>query len=139
MNLWAKLAPGILFAVVGMAMILGFKKPKIEPKGLSHFNGSTDYIVGGILAFLNPPVLLFWIVSITLVETRLLPLNDMIATADFLVFLTGVFIGKWAVLWTYARFANRLNRRTPQTKKKSPTMGYALLAIGLLQVVRWVF
>lgn len=141
MNLWAKLLPGILFTIIGIAVILKIKKPaafKLKKKE-SSLKQSNDYLVGGLLALINPPVLLFWIIAITVIEMQWFPLNDMIALPALILFLIGVFAGKWLVLYGYARFTQKLNTNRPERTKKRPVMGYALVAIGLLQVVRNFF
>ena len=94
---------------------------------------------GFILAALNPPVLLFWILAISLTSRYLLTISDMSPLLVLTLFFTGVFIGKVATLYFYARWSNKMKKKQQGDKTKLYRLiGIVLILISTVQGIRFL-
>ena len=96
------------------------------------------FLKGLLLAFINPPVLIFWVLAFTLIHKYILKVSDMSPWLTLLIFFTGVFFGKTATLYAYSRWGEKLEKSQKNTQKTiHQFIGIALLALGIFQGVRF--
>jgi len=139
MNSWVQVAFIILFFVVGTLFYFSekltlFSKPKIALPG-----SESKFITGFILSVLNPPVLLFWILGITLTQKYFLPLTDMSSIGVLLLFFAGVFLGKVAILYFYAKLGNGMQKKkNTDASKLNRVIGIALVLLSTVQGIRFL-
>ncbi len=96
-------------------------------------------LTGFVLAALNPPVLLFWILAITLTSRYLLSLSDMSPVLVLVLFFVGVFIGKVLTLYFYARWSNKMKQKQQGDKTKLYRLiGIVLILISTVQGIRFL-
>ena len=139
MNTWLQLSFMILFFIIGILFFfsvrLTFSRQGAKIKPRSH----SKFMTGFILSVLNPPVLLFWILGISLTQKYLLPLTDMSSLLTLFFFFLGVFLGKTGILYLYAK----LGKGWQQKKKTDPSklnrvIGIALIVLSSLQGIRFL-
>ena len=132
MNLWIQWVFVLVFFGLGLALLFNYKLPKtnnlipkLPPLGL-----------GAFLAFANPPVLFYWILGISLLQPLFPALSDMGPMNLLLAFFVGVFIGKVAVLYGYARYTRKLSQRRSSGQLQR-LVGLVLIGISVAQGLRW--
>ena len=120
----------VLF-VVGTSLIVK-KAKKANPTSQSKQQGA---LKGFLLAILNPPVFVFWILAFTyLHENFNLQLMGLVSTT---VFFLGIFLGKLSTLWLYINLSKRLCQESCKlTQRFNQGIGILTIGIGVLQCVR---
>lgn len=140
MNIWIKITVGLAFVLVGLFFMLNLKllRKKDQTQTAKDNTMTNGLLLGGFLAFANPPVLLYWILVISVVQSNWLPLNTMISGASIALFLIGVLLGKVLVLYLYAIFGNKMAKKSKNTKLDA-FIGTTLLLLGTFQIIRLLF
>lgn len=140
MNSWAQILFTCIFFVVGIGFYFSHQLDFTFKSRASHSRFNSEVVTGFLLGFINPPVLLFWILGISVTQKYLLPLTDMSPNTILILFFMGVFLGKVTILYGYAKLGKGLQkhqqRSTAQTNK---IIGIALLLLGSIQVIRLIF
>lgn len=137
MNPWIQAGFIMLFFAIGILLLFPMKFKMKIPRKKPGRKGS-PWITGYLLALINPPVLLFWILGITLTQRLMIPISDMSPLLILLLFFTGVFTGKVFVLYLYARLGNRLQKRPVKNKTKLyRIVGVILILLASVQGVRF--
>lgn len=137
MNTWIQISFVALFFILGMAFILSknlnFKLPfKLKRKGKY-----STYLTGFILALLNPPVLIFWMVGISLAQKYVLPISNMSSITIVVLFLVGVYSGKYLTLFLYGKLGRvSTNKPTRNPHRLHQFIGIALLLLSTIQGIR---
>ncbi|WP_432412692.1 LysE family transporter [Rasiella sp. SM2506] len=92
---------------------------------------------GFLLAFINPPALIFWILIISLANTYLFSLSKFSPILNLTFFFVGIFLGKITTLYFYGKMSKKLGERK---RKNNPIVytiiGIALVAGSLVQFIR---
>jgi len=138
MNPWIQISFIFLFFIIGIYFLLP-KKPKIAlkhpPKAPSKF------LTGFFLALANPPVLVYWILAISLVQKYIMTLSDMSPINVLIFFFTGVFIGKVWVLFMYGKLSKRFQKRNNDDNNTSSKLhryiGVGLVVLSIVQGIRF--
>lgn len=139
MNTWIQLSFIALFFIVGIGFLLSKKiefnfKIKLKNKGKL-----SSYVTGFLLAFLNPPVLLFWIIGISLVQKYALPISNMSSILVIGLFLSGVYLGKYFTLFLYGKLGSTLGKKSSsKSQKMHQYIGVALLLFSTIQGIRYL-
>lgn len=138
-NPWVQLSIFLLFILIGIYFLLRNKintpKIKLNRKTLK----LPKFLKGLLLAFVNPPVLIFWVLAFTLLHKYILKVSDMSPLVTLLLFFTGVFLGKMATLYGYSLLGKKLEKSNKDTKKTiHKFIGVALLAVGIFQGARFL-
>lgn len=138
MNPWIQATFILLFFAIGLLLIFPLKLKLKIPKKKSSKKGS-PWVTGYLLALVNPPVLLFWILGITLAQKFMIPISDMSPFLILMLFFSGVFIGKVGILYLYARLGNRLQKKPVKDKSKLyRIVGIILIVLASVQGVRFL-
>jgi len=137
-NPWVQVSVFIVFIVFGIYFIakdkLDFLKSDFSIKELN----TPKFLKGLLLAFINPPVLIFWVLAFTLIHEHILKVSDMSPWLTLLVFFAGIFFGKTATLYAYSRWGEKLEKNSKNTNRTIHlVIGIALLLVGIFQGVRF--
>ena len=137
-NSWVQISVFVLFILIGAYFLLQNKITTPETK-LKIKNLKTPKLLKGLLlAFLNPPVLIFWVLAFTLIHKHILKVSDMSPVVTLLLFFSGVFIGKMVTLYAYSLWGKKLEESHNDTKKTIRLfIGIALLLLGTIQGIRF--
>lgn len=137
-NPWIQLTVFVLFLLIGLFFLLrntfGWKstRPPVKKRKTPKF------ITGILLAFINPPVLIFWVLAFTVIHKYVLEVSTMSPALTLLLFFSGVFIGKITTLYLYGKWGKKMNQNSEQsTSRKDLFVGLALLLVGTIQGLRF--
>ena len=133
-NMWIQVAIAGLLLVIGAFLV--FKKQSSNSKkkrSLVH----SKYATGLFLGLLNPPVLIFWIVVIGMINMHNYNLTFQSPLFILLLFFTGVYLGKLFTLYSYSKFSVFIKSRSNNINLMvNKITGVLLILIGLVQTIR---
>jgi len=138
-NPWVQLSFIGIFFVVGMLFLLSnkinfsFKKPTYSRKKPSKF------LTGFLLALINPPVLIFWMIAISLTQKYVVPISSMSPILILLLFFMGVYLGKFITLYFYGKLSHKSSQKQQRSEKYKlyRIIGVALILVSTIQVFRF--
>jgi threonine/homoserine/homoserine lactone efflux protein len=94
----------------------------------------SGFIKGILLNLVSIQVFLFWILAIAFLSSRELLQYDLLS---ILFFVSGIWLGKMAVLWMYMNLSNRILSRSRIISKNINTIiGIVLFGLALVQVLK---
>jgi len=133
-NMWIQTIIAALLLSIGI--FLTFKKQSKNPKLKKSFVNS-KYATGLFLGLLNPPVLIFWLVAIGMINMYNYTLTFQSPLFILILFFTGVYLGKLFTLYTYSKFSLAIKSRSNNiTMMVNKVTGVLLILIGLVQTIR---
>ena len=133
MHLWVQWALLFVFAGVGI-YFLSFRESQRTKKKPT----SSQYLTGFLLSVVNPPVLLYWVLAITLLQS-FFTLNKESSLLLLGLFFVGVFLGKITALFGYTRLAKGWAKNSSsKPQKTNKIIGIALLSIASVQALKLV-
>ncbi|MBX2829438.1 MAG: LysE family translocator [Flavobacteriaceae bacterium] len=138
MNPWIQVLFISVLFIVGLYFLTP-KKIRISVKGAPTKGlRYSKFMIGFFLSFINPPVLLYWILAISIAKNHLLEISEMSPMNMLLLFFTGVFLGKVVTLFFYGKLSDRIKQKKKGEKSKLyRVIGVSLIAISLAQMVRY--
>ncbi len=133
-NYWIQYLVVFILALVGLYFIL--KKNSTEAaKPRNH----SRYLVGFMLSFINPPVLVYWVVVFSLLNKWML-VNNVDTYFWTLLLLAGVFFGKMITLLGYSKFGYRIKQKSSNNPSSlNRYIGFILIILAALQLVKLLF
>ncbi|MHA7056044.1 LysE family transporter [Aquimarina sp. M1] len=136
-NLWIQTTIIFIFLVIGI-YFLARKNQHNMPAEISKIRlRSSKFITGFSLAFLNPPVIIYWVVAISLTNKHLFQLSINIPLIALLLFFLGIYFGKIGTLYLYSQWGNKMAKRSNNSKPKLfKTIGIALIVVSFVQGVK---
>lgn len=137
-NPWIQITVFLLFLMVGTFFLLR-KKLNIPSKKTAKKKVSTPkFITGILLAFINPPVLIFWVLAFSIIHKYILKVSEMSPWLTLLLFFSGVYLGKVFTLYIYGKWGKKMEKNKDSNgSKKDIFVGVALVLVGLVQGVRF--
>jgi len=137
-NPWVQVTVFLLFFMAGLFFLFR-RKYKLYNRDFSKTaRRPSRFLTGLLLAFLNPPVLIFWVLALTLIHKHVLMVSDMSPWLVLLLFFAGVFFGKVAVLFGYAKWGKLVENGKNNTKRTIDLfLGIGLLILGFIQGIRF--
>ncbi|MEL6810092.1 MAG: LysE family transporter [Bacteroidota bacterium] len=139
MNLWIQVSFIVLFSIIGVLFYFSEQLAFISKPRFRNGFYTSKFVTGFILSVLNPPVLLFWILAISLTQKYILPIDDMSSLWVLVLFFTGVFLGKIGVLYVYAKLGNQWKGKEDTNKSKlNKLIGVVLVILATFQGVRFL-
>jgi len=100
----------------------------------SRVSGSSGFLKGILLNLVSIQVFLFWILAIAFLSSRELLQYDLVSV---LLFISGIWLGKMAVLWLYMNLSNRyLSRSRIISKNINTIIGIVLFGLAFVQVLK---
>lgn len=137
-NPWIQIVIFVLFLMVGAFFLLRKKLSLTTKKTSDKKIKPPKFITGLLLAFVNPPVLIFWVLAFTVIHKYVLKVSEMSPWLTLLLFFTGVYLGKVLTLYFYGKWGKKLeNNQNDTNSKKDIFVGIALLLVGVVQGVRF--
>lgn len=136
-NPWLQVSFLILFFSIGLLILfrnyisIDFKNPLKETWRIGGFSK------GALLAFLNPPALIFWVLIIALANEYLFSLSKFSPVFNLLVFFGGIFLGKFTTLYYYGKLSAKIKNKREQNHTVLYTViGSALVVGAVVQGIR---
>ncbi len=136
-NAWVQYTLLFIFFSIGILILIrnwidiDFENP------LSKEGTINNFWKGLLLAFLNPPALIFWILLISLANTYLFSLSKFSPILNLVLFFIGIFLGKVTTLYFYGKMSKKLGKKK---KKNNPivlhVIGAALVLGSVVQFIR---
>ena len=128
-NLIISYATAAVLIIGGIFFIL-----KKQGSSTTRETGSSGFLKGVLLNLVSIQVFLFWILAIAFLSSRELLQYDILST---LLFVSGIWLGKMAVLWMYMNLSNRiLSRSRIITKNINTIIGIVLFGLALFQILK---
>jgi len=125
----------VSYTTAGVLIIGGvffvLKKQSNSDHRETRFSG---FLQGILLNLVSIQVFLFWILAITFLSSRELLQYDLLS---ILLFVSGIWLGKMAVLWMYINLSNRILSRSRIISKNINTIiGFVLFGLAFVQVLK---
>ena len=131
MHTWIQITLIVVLFIVGIYLVR--TKPK-EVKDPSSY--SSKYATGFILSFINPPVLIYWVVVFSMLHKNY-NFDSMAALPVLILFFSGVFLGKVLTLYGYGKLGYLIQNKKSNFKCFiNRLIGVILIVISVVQVVR---
>ena len=138
MNSWIQITFIGLFFAVGLLFLFS-RKIKFKLKNTSKRNYKhSKFLKGFLLALINPPVLIFWIIAISLTQKYVMPLSNLSPTLMLILFFIGIYIGKFITLYFYGKLSHRsAQKQSHERYKLFRLIGIGLILISTIQCIRF--
>ena len=134
-NSWIQIVVFSLFLLIGLYFLVKNNLPNLKVKTALKKIQIHAFLKGFTLAFINPPVLIFWVIAITIIQKNILHVSDMSSLSVLLLFFLGVLLGKTGTLYVYSLFGKKAARK--ENKNMQRLIGIALVLVGVVQSVRF--
>ncbi len=136
-NLYIQITVAVLLFVIGL--FLFFKKQtKNESKKIKL--AKSKYATGFLLGILNPPVLIFWVIAFSVLNSNDFMLSIQSSFSVLFLFFFGVFLGKILTLYSYSKISAIIKQRSKNINLLvNKITGILLIIIGVLQSVQLYF
>lgn len=140
MNSWIQISFIGLFFGIGMLFLVSDKFNISFKKSSKNKRKYSKFLTGFLLAVMNPPVLIFWMIAISLTQKYVAPISNMSPILFLLLFFTGVYIGKFITLYLYGKLSHKSAQKETQEKSKLyKLIGIALILLSTLQGIRFFY
>ncbi|WP_299255936.1 LysE family transporter [uncultured Aquimarina sp.] len=138
-NRWIQLVIISIFLVIGIYFLVRKNKQDTNVKAPKIKLGKSKFITGFSLAFLNPPVIIYWIVAISLTNKHLFELTLYIPLIALFLFFSGIYLGKIGTLYLYSQWGKKMAQKSNDSKTKLfKIIGVALILISFVQGVKFL-
>jgi len=137
-NPWVQITIFVLFMLIGAFFLLrnrfNIKSENRREKKIK----MPKFITGFLLAFINPPVLIFWVLAFTIIHKYVLKVSEMSPLLTLSLFFSGVYVGKILTLYFYGKWGIKLEKnKNEKNSKKDIFVGVALVLVGAIQGFRF--
>ena len=134
-NEWLQIAIAFLLLIVGIFL---FFKTQVTPEKKKP--RTSKFLTGFVLGFLNPPVLIFWIIVFGILNSSQLMLSMASPVSELIVFFIGVYLGKFITLHLFSTFSVLVERKFSKLSQKiNRVTGSLLFFVGVIQLLRFYF
>ncbi|WP_025667224.1 LysE family transporter [Aquimarina megaterium] len=138
-NQWIQIAFIILFFSIGVYFLLFKNKINTKHKSKKLKLSKSKFLTGFSLAILNPPVIIYWVLAISLVNKYIFKLTVQNPLISLFLFFLGVYLGKIGTLYFYSRWGNKIAQQPGDSKAKlSRTIGIILVVISIFQGINFL-
>ncbi|TPN85994.1 LysE family transporter [Aquimarina algicola] len=136
-HIWIQTVFIICFFVAGLYYFFIKSKSAAKNKTIvAKKTSRSKYILGFSLAVLNPPVIIYWILAISMVNKYIFKLTIQNSLISLSLFFLGIYIGKISTLYVYGRWGNKIAKKSSNsTNKLSRLIGVVLVIISIFQSV----
>jgi threonine/homoserine/homoserine lactone efflux protein len=116
--------------ILGGIFFILKKQSKSDPRE----TGSSGFFKGILLNLVSIQLFLFWILAIAFLSSRELLQYDLVS---ILLFVSGIWLGKMAVLWLYMNLSNKILSSSRIISKNINTIiGIVLFGIAFFQILK---
>ncbi|WP_298541630.1 LysE family transporter [uncultured Aquimarina sp.] len=138
-NRWIQLVIISIFLAIGIYFLVRKNKKEMNEKTPKIKLGKSKFITGFSLAFLNPPVILYWIIAISLTNKHLFELTLYTPIVALFLFFSGIYLGKIGTLYLYSQWGNKMAQKSNNSKTKLfKIIGIALIVISFVQGIKFL-
>ncbi|MBQ4818634.1 LysE family transporter [Aquimarina sp. MMG016] len=138
-NQWIQIVFILLFLFIGIYFLMVKSKLETPKKRLQLNLRKSKFLTGFSLAFLNPPVIIYWIIAISLTNKHLFKLNTQISLLALILFFLGIYLGKISTLYLYSRWGNKMAQKQGGSKAKLfKIIGTALITLSFFQGIKFL-
>lgn len=135
-NQWFQILIAALLLLVGIFLFFKSKRKKNLKDSKYRFKNS-KYLTGFLLGLLNPPVLIYWIIVLGILNSNELMLSINTSIPALLFFFFGVYLGKLGTLYIFSKFSLLIKKRfTNVTSMVNKLTGSLLFTVGLFQFAK---
>lgn len=135
-NKWVQISIVIILLIIGTFLLFKKQSSKTMQKKLVQ----SKYATGFVLGILNPPVLIYWVVTYSILHSNDFMLSLKSSFSVLFLFFSGVYLGKLLTLYFYSKIStvikNRVNNITNTINKVT---GALLIGVGILQSLKLYF
>lgn len=133
-NIWIQITFSVIMASLGIYFIS--KRQFAEENG--RFK-TTKFVRGFFFGVINPPVLIYWIALFSMLSGYF-SIHDGSPWPVLILFFSGVFIGKTATLYGYARLSKYIIAKNGHFKSMlNRIIGVVLIVLAVVQGVKLLF
>lgn len=123
----------IILILAGIFLLFQ-KKKEDAPKNQKKNKG---FLKGLLLAILNPPVLVFWLVAFSFISGNTTVMVNMGFTLRVVIFFLGVFVGKILALWVYLQLSKKIATKARNiTHSINKGIAILLALLGIFQLIK---
>lgn len=122
----------VLAVLIVSGIFFWFKQNNLTSKG--DLESSNGFLKGAVLNLMSIQVLLFWLFAITFLSVRNLFPSTLI---QFLLFISGVWIGKMALLRAYAILGKKVAEKSQLVSQNmNRIIGFILILVASIQLIK---
>lgn len=133
-NKWFQIAIALILFSVGLFLLL--KKSNNSKIKTKRFFQSR-YITGFLLGILNPPVLIYWVITYGILNNNNFMLSLKSSFLVLFLFFSGVYTGKLLTLYFYSKISLHIKHRVNNiTYLLNKITGLLLIIVGALQSLK---
>ncbi|PKV49505.1 threonine/homoserine/homoserine lactone efflux protein [Aquimarina sp. MAR_2010_214] len=137
-NQWIQIAFITLFFLIGIYFLLFKNKTNTKRTSNKLRLSNSKFLTGFSLAILNPPVIIYWVLAISLVNKYVFELTAQDPLTSLFLFFLGVYLGKIGTLYFYGRWGNKIAQQPGDSKAKlSKIVGIVLVVISIFQGINF--
>ena len=141
-NPWIQGSFIALFFAIGIYFLIFANKKKNTTSGKSRTKikaPKSKFLTGFSLAILNPPVIIYWLIAISLTNKYVFALTIQNPISSLALFFLGIYLGKIGTLYFYGKWGNKMSQKQGDSKTKiHRIIGVALIAISIAQSIKFV-
>ena len=143
-NSWLEYLIVLILLVLGTILIFGKKNCIKDEQGECIVTKKSFQFpkeaIGFLLGLFNPTVLIYWLLAISFLSTKMIFLQLETAISLLFLFFLGAFIGKSVTLYTYGKCSNLLKMKIKGiTAIINKVIGSLLLIAGVIQLLKLVY
>ncbi len=139
-NQWLQIV--IALVLLGVGAFLFLKKHKTSKKTIKPKRSfySSKYMTGFLLGLLNPPVLVYWLLVYSAINSNITMLTNTTSTGILILFFIGVYLGKVSTLYAYSNFSLIIQKKFQDINAMlNKVTGVLLFVIGIVQFAKLYF
>ncbi len=143
-NSWLEYIIVLVLFVLGLVLIFGKKNCIKDENGECIVTKNkvqlSKEVLGFLLGLFNPTVLIYWLLVISFLSTKMIPLQLETAISLLFLFFLGAFIGKSLTLYGYGKCSNLLKMKVKGiTATINKVIGSLLLIVALIQLIKIIY
>ncbi|MDH7445304.1 LysE family transporter [Aquimarina sp. 2201CG14-23] len=136
-NRWIQIVIISIFLAIGIYFLVR-KNKKDNNKPSKIKLSKSKFLTGFSLAFLNPPVIIYWIIAISLTNKHLFELTLYTPLIALFLFFSGIYLGKIGTLYLYSKWGDKMAQKSTDSKTKLfKIIGVALIVISVAQGLKF--
>ena len=128
----------MILTLIGIKLLISKKETLKKKNTIIHkFNNWPKELVRFLLAVINPPVLLYWIIAISFLrKSELIIYNENLPQSLLTTLFLEILLGKNSILFLYKRLSSRFtfNQNLPNIKLYK-TIGFLIIFVVLVNVL----
>ncbi len=138
-NQWIQIIFIFVFFSLGLYFLIFKTKANTKNNTRKTKIPSSKFLTGFSLSILNPPVIIYWILAISLVNKYIFELTAQNPLTSLLLFFFGIYLGKIGTLYFYGRWGNKMSKKSEDSRNRlSKIIGIALVTISIFQSINFL-